>query len=360
MTYLLYAYDPGGINCIMPIYDSLIAQHKSAVLVSHGVGYDRMHAISANTIDLSETLRSNANEDVTQSIVSLLKRWSVKVVITGTSGHDTIDRLLWQTAYSMGIKTAAVLDYWGNYALRFYTHPVNSYVNQSQQRVSFFPDIIFIMDDSAKKEAQSEGIPESRLVVSGNPYFYTLAQGCKNNVEDGDVSRTKKFVLYSEPLDILYSTREIYGFDEYDIVHIVYRALRQMYSDFELYIKPHPKQTLDEEQLPRDTKVNVVRDSTDNRLKQVDIVFGTLTTAIIEALICHRKAISVIPNKQFAFKSILERWKLPIIAMDETTIMQLIDSEFNWNEIDQRLNVLDNPMEWIIKIMEVEDVNIGD
>ena len=77
---------------------------------------------------------------------------------------DMTERYLWQWARERKIPSLALLDQWQNYALRF-SGP------EPGQELKWLPDRILVMDETARREMIAEGLPDDRIVITGQPAF---------------------------------------------------------------------------------------------------------------------------------------------------------------------------------------------
>lgn len=81
-------------------------------------------------------------------------------LLCGTAGYPSPDRELLACAHHAGIRSVAVLDEWYRYAERF---------QDGAESLPFFPDVVCVPDELARREAVAAGIPSSIIKVTGSP-----------------------------------------------------------------------------------------------------------------------------------------------------------------------------------------------
>ena len=90
------------------------------------------------------------------------------MVFTGTSHPDSSGSFELQAieaAERLGLPTAAFVDHWVNFRLRF----------ESDRRL-ILPRAILVIDEEARRRAIAEGLPEDRLQIWPNPHLVYLAR----------------------------------------------------------------------------------------------------------------------------------------------------------------------------------------
>lgn len=85
---------------------------------------------------------------------------------------DMTEKLLWNWAAARGCPSAAAVDQWQNYAVRFSG-------KRPSERLAYQPDAILVMDEEARKEAIADGLPAARLRVTGQPALEETAASAK-------------------------------------------------------------------------------------------------------------------------------------------------------------------------------------
>ena len=164
------SWHPGGVNAILPVIKILNKEGKvDVVTIAHQYSEKILDEKGINY----KTINDYGLSDVSvKSMERLLQEESPDLVLTGTSAQDennrdTIEQTITLAAKRSGIISLAVLDFWGNYSLRFKDiHTGKSF--------KFLPDKVAIMDKFAEKDMLKEGFDKERLVITGNPHFDNL------------------------------------------------------------------------------------------------------------------------------------------------------------------------------------------
>mgnify|MGYP001440996382 CR=1 FL=1 len=331
--WLFIGSDPGGINAISPIFLQMkdMGLDVHFFVPSHREAFAKAKGIQVKCLDTW----------IVDSIVhydDFFQAYSPTGIITGTSAFDRIEVALWKEARSRGVKSFAVLDYWGNYARRFLeVVEGDSFQTLGVENIkSCYPDIIFVMNDLAYTDMIKVGVPKEKMLIYGNPHFEGLSA-----LRDGsNIEKPKNIALMSEPLDALYNTRERFGFDEYDVIAMISKWNEGDAHNNMLLLKAHPKQQIDKSKIGEQSLHLVDTDSIE-LIQKSDIVFGTLTTALIEALLLGKRVCSVIPNAAFNEYSTLEKLGFKITASTPVEIDDILRKQPSETEIKQMLGIVD-------------------
>jgi len=148
MKILATSWHPGGANTITPVIKRLAEEGKVEVVV---VGYEFSEPIFAKADIPFQTIKDFGLRDVSaDSMEELLKATSPDLVLTGTSGQegkkcDVIEQTVTVAAKRLGVKSLAILDYWGGYWQRFTDE-------RTGKRLALLPDFVAILDEIAKKD----------------------------------------------------------------------------------------------------------------------------------------------------------------------------------------------------------------
>lgn len=238
---LLFARDPGAVNCIIPLFKALkhsrryhadllgkdfaLAQYKLEKLKFSGIAklIPRFHL---------------------ESVKRWLKQKGYGAVVTGTTASDITDKLLWRAGRELGLPTVAILDNWQNYRERFIL-----------SAKLILPDKICVMDEHAEQEMMRLGFPAHRLIITGQPYFSTIAarqktisaraiRGLRKKL--GAKARDYIITFAAEPILEDYGRPASLGYDELTIGQHVLAAMARAAAkyknkNFVLVIRPHPR-----------------------------------------------------------------------------------------------------------------------
>lgn len=263
---LIISHDPGGYDVTFPVYNYLIDNNHPAQFICVGPAGQINPLYKKSEAD---TL-SFVNELILQNRISLL--------ITGTSwGSDfELDCILICKEFS--IPTVSILDYWSNYANRFFYEKHELYV---------YPDHYIIMDNYARSQMLREEVPPEIIRVLGHPGLDRFI--AMKNREQSARNKTCRVLFLSQPLSELYGLK--LGYNETTVVDDLI-ALAET-NELELHVKFHPKDHSDFIQ-----KYNrlIVVGNLSELVSQYDLVIGMSTIGLLHSALMGIQAISYQPN----------------------------------------------------------------
>lgn len=258
MNVLLFARDPGGANVIGTIGRNLASRGIEAELYGKDMALARYRVMEYPGRDIhEETDVQNAEE-----LTSWLRRKNPDLVLTATSADDFTERYLWRSARTLGIKSAAILDQWMNYGIRFSNFtPAQMADYEVSGRHDYQPDYFLVMDEYSRRQVMDliHPAPASRIVVTGHPYLEWLGNQGKSMVltdragfrsQRGLASDCPVVVFASEPTAADYGGSDqalaYWGFNETVILETLIRVLDHIVQEHNikpaLMVKPHPRE----------------------------------------------------------------------------------------------------------------------
>lgn len=233
---LFYSRDPGGTNCIIPVYQRLRGMKgMEAVLWGKDFAIPKYREEDLKYQDVSDV--------EPKELFGLLKKFHPSVLVTGTSYGDRTEQLLWKWAKELGVYSMAILDQWLSYRARF-SDPNGRLV---------VPDKILVMDEFAKREMIAEGFDQRRILVTGQPHFEALRKKAKK-ITEADKKKIRKDLNIQTGITILFvsepfstASRFNLGFTEHTILRDLVFAIQQVEPStaINLLVKLHPKQKLE-------------------------------------------------------------------------------------------------------------------
>lgn len=161
---------------------------------------------------------------------------SVKLIVTGTTLGDGLDKRLLKLARQNGIQTVSIVEHWGWYAKRF-----------QLDGGLLLPDYIFLNDQIAYEEAAIEGLPTNKLVIVGNPVLESLSGAYSaTRIKDSKImdsyripKKKRRILFISEQLREDFSRNGELGYDEFE----VFRAIKKITGkDDQVIVKKHPEE----------------------------------------------------------------------------------------------------------------------
>jgi len=224
-------------------------------------------------------------------------------IFTATSTND-YEHNWRKIAQQNNIKTIGFIDHWTNYYERFCFNDE-----------LILPDEIWVVNDTAKFEAIEAGLPEEKIVVSGNPY-YDIIKKYKPDVSKQDIfdqlglNTNKKTILFisddikrSFPSDV--DGNCILGFDEYTVLEDILKSLKLLtgeieFCKYQLVIKLHPKADFDKfnnilnDHILEELDIMVLKNCDPLAINYYsDFVLGMFSNMVIESLLIGKKVLRV-------------------------------------------------------------------
>ncbi|MBN3926052.1 hypothetical protein [Nostoc sp. NMS4] len=255
MKIIAIAHDPGGANAVAATVAALRAAGTQVEAYAKGPAIHQFQRLVV------------ACTPVSQEHQTIFVPLTGDILLTGTSQYDEFERdaIFW--ARQKCIPSIAVIDYWANYRQRF--QPLN---NPTEP---IFPDVITALDKVCAAGMLTDGIPEKRIRVVGQPYFAWLIARQKS----------RKGIL-KLPENILFASQP--NANEVEILRILIKVLTDYEPLKKFLIRFHPRQgkcrasldLLAESGLPF-----AIDESADTlaTLHQQDIMLGITSIILIEA-----------------------------------------------------------------------------
>lgn len=297
---LFFSRDPGGANVIAPVIKYITGRYQTIVYAKdYSVSCLRSEGIDCK--DLSEEF-PEITED---SVCDFIRKKNPKAIVTGTSLNDFTERYLWKVGEKLGIPTYAIMDQWIHMGIRFSPFDYNGLAEYENHHIfKYVPSNILVMDELAKQILAEEGIPEAKIVVTGQPHFDVVRSRYKSAVVNRSDYRCVRVLFASEP-KLADNEATYWGYDEQKIFAYIYKTVcrlqRGLEKNIELLIRPHPRENPVEweaviEKCNVDgAGIKVLVDHTEDTfslLKSVDVVCGMSSMFLIEALLCNVPTVS--------------------------------------------------------------------
>jgi len=295
---IFFSRDPGAANCVIPVYKKLTNKHYIQTdLFGKDFALNKYSEAGLNSKDISQIVSPLTYD----SLKEFLKNSGYTMLITGVESTDITNRLLWKAANELGIKSIAIIDQWLNYEMRFTFDELGKYKKDSPK---IFPTFICTIDEYAKKEMITKGLPEEKIIVTGQPYFETVIERyavinkerqkeIRKNLLLEEKSHIITFV--SEPIVESYADPFLFGYTEFTILDQIVRSLNSgVLNDSEQYvliIRLHPRNNkelvnefMKNVSLPKNVKVLVEDKLLSQELISIsDIIIGMSSMFLIEA-----------------------------------------------------------------------------
>lgn len=274
--------DPAGAKVCLALAAEL--PQENIIVLS-----DRVYSFFNN---FNANVRSHDDMKVSEWFESFQPNY----IFTGTSLPVSIELRFIQEAIIRKINSYSFIDHWINMKERF--NSFSKYI---------FPSQVLVIDDHAKKQAISEGIPPEILFIYDNPYYDYLKNWKPSFSRNYFLSilglpQNAKYILYApEPISS-FNLQEKYGYDELTGLIQLNNSLRKMLlPEVWLIVKGHPNQN------PRIFTDFIKNHSGDNimflndyDLNQLiffsEVVVGYFSNSLIEATKMNKRVIRLLIN----------------------------------------------------------------
>jgi len=280
---LFAAHDPGGINVLGPVIDFFAEQEEYEVLLvllgpakaKYHIPVGRARLLNIPSVPLPG-FPNEQGVDPTD-VTRLLQAHAPDCIFTATSYNSTLEKHLIALGRQLSIPTAAILDFWGNYRLRF-TAGHNTH----------FPDLIFVADQKMAAGLSQEGV-DADIVLCGNPHLSQLAATHTRPVAATTPAK-HVFRFFSENIAHYFPDKPL---NEFVIIADILRFLTQATIEATFIIRPHPMESpapwraFINKQKPVNT-INLCLDTLDfnTLLSQPFVAIGLTSMALIETAVC--------------------------------------------------------------------------
>ena len=306
---LLLSRDPGGANAILPMIAPLARRGYDIALFGKDAALKRYREEGLVGLDVNDYM--NAADP--RAIDMFLSNTRPDAILTGTSADDMTEKYIWKAAEASGIPSFALVDQWVNYGIRFSRYGLaDMEMYYKHKNHEFLPTAIFATDADAKREMEQDGLPGSRISVTGNPYFeYFLGQASrvtanelnsmKNDLGIHEDDHVVTFI--SEPIAKMYGAQSYLGYTETTIVREVIEALLLIKNETSkrilLIIRLHPKDAEHHYDDCISDYSDMLEIRTDRSMRSYesillsDVVCGMYSMMLLESLLLKKPLMSV-------------------------------------------------------------------
>lgn len=323
MRVLAYAHDPGGVSVVAPVIEELRRKGNEVVVYSKGIGEQKFRDCGMTAFSYDQ------KED---DIPDLFEDQSYNYVLTATSTFDRTERDLWKESKKRGILSIAVMDHWLNYHVRFTDEVMNQGISHPYS-IDVKPSKLVVLDSSMFQEFMGLGFKNDELLIAAHTRLFKMhelsqqSKAGKRKLQNGEVDELPLKVLhFGEPIESIYKNKDLFGFNEYDALGFLIKALSELSA--ELIIKPHPKQKLDEEKVASIVQVSPIKYKISKKLNETemkaDIYTGTFTMALLEHIAMNDRVIAIIPDRKADVFSVVAKRFTNQVARNEKDVIRLL------------------------------------
>lgn len=145
MSMIFAAADPGGSRSLLPVLNEIENMGEKCIVLQHGFLARELPASSKALLCPAENITRYLSKN--------------SVYIFGSSATDSLPLSLARQARQRHVPTLHVLDNWSSYHARLCTDGLEMHI----------PDVYTVLDTVSMRNAISEGVPKSCLVITGRP-----------------------------------------------------------------------------------------------------------------------------------------------------------------------------------------------
>ena len=220
---------------------------------------------------------------------------------------DMTERYLWQWARSREVPSVAVVDQWQNYAVRF-SGP------GPEEHLNYLPDRIAAMDRHALRAMIDAGLPEGRVVITGQPAFDKLSR-IRDDYTCDERKAFRRQISVTPDSRLVCFVSEAFGRDfgarlgyteqsvSRDLLSICTRLAAESGLPLHLAVKLHPQNCLEEFDwlrrlaLPSDLRVTLhwTEQAPIPLVMASDLVVGMSSVLLLESILLGRPTVSYQP-----------------------------------------------------------------
>ena len=221
----------------------------------------------------------------------------LRMIITGTSWGNCIDKALIKFGIENNIKVISIVEHWSWYRERF-----------TLDNKLILPDYIIVNDEIAKKEAIEDGLPGEILYPLGNPVLEQMAQKKlktlpkKKWLKKLSLPDRKIVTFISEDYRKNFNEKSDFhqGFDEFQAIEDIVFALKDTHH---LLIKVHPSEKINKYDKFKNRKDITIIQKTDidSLILNSDFIIGMGSMFLLEAAMHRNDIISYRPGDKKGF-----------------------------------------------------------
>jgi hypothetical protein len=235
---LAIAGDAGGARALAPVLEVLGQDPRVSLRV---LAYRAAPSVWATRDVRFEAVEEDASA---ARLAGILDR-PPALLLTATSYPPGLELHLTAAARTRRVRSAALLDFWSNYAERF----------RLADGGRVLPDRILVMDDQARDEMLAEGFEAGLLLITGQPALGELgawrsrfSDARRREIRDAVGAEDRPLVVFvSQPLSQIYGSGRIpeLGYDEHTVLRLLAERLQRLALRMDrrlaLAVKLHPR-----------------------------------------------------------------------------------------------------------------------
>jgi len=230
-------------------------------------------------------------------IREILDEFKPQMVFLGTSVKNY--EWVWiNEAEKLNIETHSFVDHFNSYKNRFV-----------YDSVIYWPDYIYVLNENAKLDAKHEGVPEEKLIILRNPYYYDI-ESYKPEISYEDFLRMYDLKIESKVLLFISDSVSTHlpdlGFNEFSMLELLLNTLKdlqnknQLTNNWNIIVKLHPDEDktkfdpLVKTYIESGMKINVIKTADPKLLNYyADKVIGMFSNMVIESLLMNKPVLRI-------------------------------------------------------------------
>lgn len=278
------AQDPGGFEAIAPVIKNLQKDDNFELIV----------VLKNQSCDfaIKEGIK------YTDANVLSLEEFNPDFIFTATSAGPSIEKEIIKMAKIKKIPVISIVDYGSNYKKRF------------GEKLEYLPDYVLAIDEEMKNGMKAEGIPESKIFITGSPRFDRFSEN--KALQDGK----NLIVFYSQP----FSEQSNKDFNEIKIFEDVVGVLEKIYPEKEIIVKFHPKEENHDKfnKIIKKSKLKIKIEEklkTDDLSKKAGLIIGINSVALFDAVLMQKRVLSYQPSQKKEKDTLISNvygWSVPV------------------------------------------------
>jgi len=358
MSIVFAGGDIGGARVLMPVIEDLSKINKDIFIIPHR-DLNNIVSLNIKRADIDKL----SSED---KIKFFFKKEKATVFVFSTSVKDLFPLRLSGIAKENGVKVICILDNWVNYKRRL----------QLDDNI-VLPDKYIVMDKFAYDEAVKDGIPEDILYIGGQPALSGIFKEYKNYelinnkyafFKNFRFDEDKKLLLFiSEPAESDQGNENsttYRGYTEKTVLVKILSFLQNYKTEFQLFVKPHPREETDDLKKIWDIYSNNLEGGILEKNMDKDIVYyadgiiGMASILLYEAWLVGKPVISIQPNLKNKQLEYLKDKLSPFFIDDEESFNDIMNNWLKYignyksiNKKREELKFHENASDRIIKII---------
>ncbi len=290
---LLICKDTGAANALSTFIKNW--DYNKAKIFSICIGH-AINVFRSNNIIPSLELNEDLNKKKVEEIINEIRP---EAVFVGTSLDSWTERYSIIEAKKKGMYCLGLVDWWSNFGARF--------SNPGTNDLAYLPDKIAVMDEDARFGCINDGIPDSILSITGNPYWDSLRNG-EYPIQHLQTEIKTKLGIQDEALVVVVISSDIrnlnlnLGYDEHDFWKAVISlpAYNKKGIPIKWMLKPHPREKREDinNMLKKHrVKPKILDDfSSIETIAVADFLVGMCSSLLFEAALLGKKVVSIQPS----------------------------------------------------------------